>query len=300
MDEMDCLLPGGYVDQAGLVHRQAELAPLSGREEELLAGNHGPESASLVTTVLSRCVRRIGVISPVSEQVARDLLVADRQYLLLKLREATFGDQVQATLSCPWPDCGNKVDVDFSTLDIPIKESKDKGPTYQMELSPKAAFVDDGGEMYDEVVFRLPNGEDQEVTAPFLAENEAEALSLLLTRCIRSIGPLEGLGAEMIGKLSPLARMEIEREMEMVAPRVELTMEARCPECGREFAAPFNLQDLFFGELRTSRDLLYREVHYLAYHYHWGEQEIMEMPREKRRKYIEVLADEIERLNDAL
>ena len=92
MDQMNCLLPGGYVDGAGVVHRQVELAPLSGREEEFLAANHGWESATLVTSVLSRCIRRIGTISPVSEGVARDLLVADRQVLLLKLREATFGD----------------------------------------------------------------------------------------------------------------------------------------------------------------------------------------------------------------
>jgi hypothetical protein len=300
MDQMNCLLPGGYVDGAGVVHRQVELAPLSGREEEFLAANHRWESATLVTSVLSRCIRRIGTISPVSEGVARDLLVADRQVLLLKLREATFGDQVQATVFCPWPDCGSRVDVDFSTRDIPVKESEDKGPTYHMELSPEAAFTDDDGEAYREIVFRLPNGGDQEAVSPLLAENEARALATLLGRCVQGIGPWQGPGDERIGRLSPLARMEIERQMEAVAPQVELTMEGNCPECGREFAIPFDLQGFFFGELRTSRDLLYREVHYLAYHYHWSEGEIMELPREKRRKYIEVLAEEIERLNHAI
>ena len=87
--------------------------------------------------------------------------------------------------------------------------------------------------------------------------------------------------------------------MERLAPKVELNMEATCPECGRAFVAPFDVQRFFFGELRTDSDLLYREVHYLAYHYHWSEREIMEMTRDKRRKYIEVLADEIERLNNA-
>ena len=63
---------------------------------------------------------------------------------------------------------------------------------------------------------------------------------------------------------------------------------------------PFDLQDFFFGELRISQDLLYREVHYLAYHYHWSEKEILALSREKRRKYIEILADEIEKLNSAV
>lgn len=300
MDQLTVLLPGGYIDSGGEVYREVELAALTGREEELLADSRVRASAALVTTILSRCVRRIGAISPVSEEVARGLLVADRQYLLLKLREATFGEQVRASLFCPWPDCGKRAALAFAIDDIPVTESEDKGPAYTMALSPQAAFLGDHGEAYREITFRLPNGGDQEAISPILAENEAWALTLLLRRCIRSIGPLKDPDEEAIARLSPLARMEIEREMEAVAPKVELTMESNCPECGRAFAVPFDLQGFFFGELRTSRDLLYREVHYLAYHYHWSEREIMEMTRDKRRRYIEVLADEIERLNDAV
>lgn len=300
MERITCLLPGGHADEGGVLHREVELAPLSGREEEFLADSGKPASAALVTAILSRCIRRLGTISPVSEKVTRNLLVADRQYLLLKLREVTFGSQVQATILCPWPDCGKRVDIDFSIKDIPVKESGDKGPTYKMQLSPTATFIGDHGEEYREIIFRLPNGGDQEVISPLISKNEAKALAMLLKRCIQSIGPLKNLGDEWISRLSPMARMEIEKQMEAVAPKVELTMGAFCPECGREFTLPFDPQEFFFGELRISRDLLYREVHYLAYHYHWNEREIMEMPREKRRKYIEVLADEIERLNNAI
>ncbi len=294
IDKSGCLLPGGYVDNSGVVHREVELEKLSGKDEELLADNRQPVSATLVTTILSRCVKRIGVISPVTKEVARALLVADRQYLLLKLREATFGEQVQATIRCPWPDCGKKVDIDFSINDIPVRESDIKGPLYKMDIS------EDAEEACREITFRLPNGGDQEMVSPFLYENEARAFSMLLKRCIKGIGPIHNPGEEVVEKLSPLARKEIEKRMEEVAPKVELTMDSNCPECGRDFTVPFDLQEFFFGELRTSRDLLYREVHYLAYHYHWSEQEILEMPREKRRGYIEILADEIERLNNAV
>jgi hypothetical protein len=299
MDKTMCLLPGGYVDKDTVVHRDVELMPLSGREEEILADRKGPASAALVTAILNRCVRRIGTISPISEEEARNLLVADRQYLLLKLREVTFGEQVFATIPCPWPDCGKSVDIDFSVNDIPVRESEDKGPTYKMTLSPEAAFSGDHGEGYHEITFRLPNGGDQEVVSPLISENEAGALAMLLGRCIQDIGPSKNPGGELISRLSPLARMEIEKRMDAVAPKVELTMGSRCPECGREFSVPFDLHEFFFGELRTSRDLLYREVHYLAYHYKWSEREIMEMSRAKRHKYIEVLAEEIERLNNA-
>jgi rRNA maturation protein Nop10 len=298
MNDVIVSLPGGYVDCNGGIHREVEITPLTGREEELLIAQQRPEVASLVTTVLQRCVQRIGTVSPITEDIIRNLLVADRQYLLLKLRELTLGDYVRATICCPWLGCGKKIMVSFTINDIPVMESINKGPTYRMELSPEAAFVSDRGDTHREVTFRLPNGGDQELISPLLVQNEAQALTLLLQRCLHSIGMLQHPDWELVNRLSPLARMEIEQQMEAVAPKVELTMESKCPECGRDYEVPFDIQDFFFGELRTNRDLLYREVHYLAYHYHWSEREIMDMPRPKRRTYIEILTEEIEKLND--
>jgi len=299
MDQMICWLPGGYIDGEGNVHREAEIAPLCGRDEELLAGSRRQASASLVTAILSRCVKRIGAVAPVTPDVARALLVADRQYLLLKLREATFGPRVLAGLSCPWPDCGKKVDIDFRMSDIPVRESEARSLVHALELSAGAIYAGADGAPRRDISFRLPNGDDQERLAPMLLENEAEALAALLARCIVPNGDGRS-GEEIVGSLPPMTRFEIEEAMRRLAPEIELTMETDCPECGREVAVPFDLQDFFFGELRISRDLLYREIHYLAYHYHWSEREIMEMPRAKRRSYIEILADEIEKYNDAL
>ena len=280
--------------------REVELAPLSGRDEELIAAHQPIANPALLTVLLSRCVRRLGPVRPVSEDLARRLLVMDRQFLLLKLRQMTFGDHVQATVQCPWEACRKKVDIDFSLHDIPVRESEEKGPLYTRELSPEAAFSNERGEEYREVVFRLPNGEDQEAISNMVEENEAKALALLLARCIRRLGPLHDPGPEVIHRLSPLARSEIERHLEVAAPHVDLILAAHCPECDREFTVPFDLQGFFLAECQTSRDLLYREVHYLAYHYHWSENEIMALPREKRRKYIAVLTGELRRVSHAV
>jgi hypothetical protein len=276
-------LPGGYWDPDGTLHREFELVELTGREEELLAESGRRESASLVSVVLSRCVRSIGRVSPVPEDVARRLLVADRLYLLLQLRRATFGDRVHADLFCPWPDCGERVSLAFSIDAIPVEEPAERAPAYTMWLSGEAG----GGE----VEFRLPTGGDQEELSPWLAHDEAQALMRLLARCVRRPSGVDAL--------SPLARAEIEARMAEVAPRIEQTVEARCAGCGRSFSAPLDIHRFFFGELRADPDLLYREVHYLAYHYHWSEAEIMAMTRDRRRRYMDVLAGEIERLNDA-
>jgi hypothetical protein len=297
MDGVTGLLPGGYWDSDGALHREYELSVLTGREEELLTQVSRAESASLVSTLLSRTVRRLGDISPVTEAVARQLLVADRQYLLLMLRKCTFGETVRADLFCPWAECGHRVSMEFRIDDLPVQQQVKRAPLYTVTLSPEAFDRGEASLQY-EVTFRLPNGADQEAVSPLLKENEAAALSLLLARTVQRIGPLTSPNLEQMAALSAEARMEIEAEMERVAPKVELNIETACPECGRAFEVPFDLQRFFFGELRTDLDLLFHQVHYLAYHYHWGESEIMAMPGNKRQRYIELLAGEIERLND--
>ena len=292
-----CLLPGGLIGDDGGVHREAVLVPLSGREEELLADHRGEAPAARVTAVLARCVRRIGPVE-VTDNVARRLFVADRQFLLLKLREVTFGDRVAGTLACPWPHCGARMDLDFSTRDIPVSESEEVAATYRVELDAADAPEGADGRRHRTLAFRLPNGADQEALGTLLADDPGGALTALFERCL--VGTDIGWDdvPDLVANLSPRARRAIERAMEAHAPRVELEMDLTCPECGRASTVPFDVQDFFFGELHTSRDLLYRQVHYLAYHYHWSEREILDMPRDKRLAYIDVLADEIEALND--
>jgi hypothetical protein len=291
------VLPGGYWDATGLLHREFELAPLTGREEELLVQAGRSQSATLVTDVLSRCLRRLGGISPVPPDVTRRLLVADRLYLLLQVRGVTFGDLVHADLMCPWPDCGAQVSIDVPIADVPVEEPPYRAPLHTMTLSDRAlaAGADIGGD--GELCFRLPDGSDQEELSELLAHNEAEALTGLLCRCVQRLGRHEPPDREHVSALSALARAEIDERMRQLAPKVEQSMTATCAGCGRAFVAPFDVQRLLLGELRTDGPLLYQEVHYLAYHYHWSEQEIMAMTRDKRRTYIDVLADAIEVLN---
>jgi hypothetical protein len=279
-------LPGGFWDADGTLHRHYELAPLTGREEELLVQAGQRPAAGLVSELLARGVSTLGGISTVDEQVTQQLLVGDRQFLLLRLRQATFGDHVRAEVICPWADCGQRVTLAFTLSDVPVLESLDKGPLYSMQLSAEATSDRD-----PRVTFRLPTGADQEMAAGWLPVNEAHALTVLLERCVED-------GPDRVPGLSPLARAEIEEHMRHVAPGVEQVVEAGCAECGRMFLVPFDVQRFFFGELRTDRDLLYRQVHYLAYHYHWSEHDIMSMPRDKRSTYLDILADEIDRLND--
>jgi hypothetical protein len=289
-------LPGGYWDDSGQLHRDYELSMLRGEEEELLAAT-GADSAHRVSAVLARCLRRIGTLTRVDEHLTGALLVADRQYLLLHLRQAAFGDRVRAELICPWPRCGQRMSIDLSLADVPVTGLQAGPPPYTMTLSAHAA--PDRPPAQREVLFRLPTGADQAAVGPLLAANPAAALSELLNRCVVRVGE-SGTPHTATAELTPRARAEIEAAMADVAPHVEDTMDTTCVECGRTVIIPFDLQRIFFGDLRADRDLLYREVHYLAFHYHWAERDIMAMTRDKRRAYIDLLAGEIDRLNDGV
>jgi hypothetical protein len=178
---------------------------------------------------------------------------------------------------------------------MPVRDGP-RGRLHDVELSP-AAVPGAPTRAARVVRFRLPTGADQEACAALLDANPAAALRLLLDRCLMLAGP-DGPG--VANELSPLARCEIEAAMAECAPGPELTMQTVCPGCGREFALPFDVQDFFFGQVVVSPDLLLRQVHYLAFHYHWAESEILDLSRERRLRYVELLAEEIERMNDAV
>lgn len=293
---LECTLPGGWRDASGRRHRAAVVGALSGREEELLAAANPSNAPALVTELLSRCVRSIGDSRPVTASLARELLAADRNYLLLKVREATFGERIQATVRCAWPDCGAPADVDFSLREAPVRALEDEGPLYSLPLDEPVEFTR-AGQALEEIVFRLPTGADQENLAALIAQNEAAALTGLLAACIQDQSGRSG--AEIAEALSPRARLALEQRMLEIAPDVDLSLDLVCPECGRQYAAPFAVQDFFFGEAAVNRELLLREVHYLAFHYHWSENEILSFPRTRRREYIDTLREEIEALNEA-
>nr|NIM16422.1 hypothetical protein [Candidatus Aminicenantes bacterium]NIM81468.1 hypothetical protein [Candidatus Aminicenantes bacterium]NIN22576.1 hypothetical protein [Candidatus Aminicenantes bacterium]NIN44655.1 hypothetical protein [Candidatus Aminicenantes bacterium]NIN89186.1 hypothetical protein [Candidatus Aminicenantes bacterium] len=166
---------------------------------------------------------------------------------------------------------------------------------FAAKLPKNTAFKDDGGKNHFQVEFRLPNGGDQEELASLAVENEAEAVNELFSRCICRIGRLTKIDRSMVKKLPARARETIENKMEELAPQVDPDMEATCPECETLFTLHFNMSQFFLNELKINLDQLYQEVHFLAFYYKWSESEILAMTNKKRRKYLELLGDHLER-----
>ena len=293
-------LPGGLITPEGLREREYELHAMTGRDEEVLAEN-SRSSAETVTEILTRCLKKVGNINQVDQELIRSLLVVDRQYLMMRARQLSFGDRVDAVVQCVNPDCRKRMDIDFNLSDVPITPCEVKGEYLFKKSDVLESKEADGDSIpWNELRFRLPSGEDQERLNLAKCDNEVDAVCMLLEQCIVSTDCGEKPDLQAIKSWPVSLRREIEDTMEKLAPNLELTMDLKCPECGTEFEVPFAIQDFFLKEVRANVKVLHREVHQLAFHYHWGEDEIMSMPRQRRQNYVGLLNEEIERINESI
>src|SRR5262245_52647224 len=110
-------LPGGYWAE-GACWRDAELRVLTGEDQIFLVDElQGLLPAQWVTEVLARAVKRLGPGQPTRETI-RSLTVGDREAMLLHLRRLMWGDLLPCVLSCPVPECGEKLEIALRTTDL--------------------------------------------------------------------------------------------------------------------------------------------------------------------------------------
>jgi hypothetical protein len=273
-------LPGGlWLD--GTCHRDAELHPLTGDDEVfLLETGAALLPAQRTTSLLSRCLTRLGSLKQVTTDTVRSLTVGDREALLLNLRRMTLGDRLQCVLTCPNPDCGEKMDLELKVSDLLL-------PPYVGHQALYDTTLLENGDRYT-VRFHLPDGACQEEAALLARTDPQAAASLLLHRCIEFIGSEEGRSVDHLPMGAP---SQLSARMQELDPQAELMLNATCPACSYNFSTIFDTCTYFFQELTSRVKHLYREIHLLAFHYHWSEAEIMGMTSKKRRLYLDLLTE---------
>jgi hypothetical protein len=265
-------LPGGTW-RNGARHCDALLRPLDGRDELFLAEEAVALSpARRTTALLARCVERLGG-EPASEERVRTLTAGDREAMLLHLRRAAFGNTVSSVLHCPHPECSEAMDLELRVSDLLVASNDEAAPVHETTI--------DGAV----VRFRLPNGADLEEAATIAAQDVRAAARRVLARCIESI---DGSSPDAIPEN---VSAQLPEEMSRLDQQAELLLHLVCTRCARPFTAVFDTAAYLFRELAAHRNTLYREVHELAFHYHWSESEILGLTAARRRRYLSLLAE---------
>lgn len=273
----EVVLPFGVSDGRGRRARRAILQPITGKGEMLGAEEPNPFRAGLL--LLSTSTAELGPYrgTEVDVGVLSSLLPVDRDFLLLQLNRLSFGDIRFQTVQCPAQDCARRIDVriDLSTVGAPPVGEEATG----------CLSLEDGRLVH----FRLPTAGDQ-VEMHGVALDELE--DALLERCVCDNGS-SCLGAKDVMVLPKEHRARIAREVLAASPEFDMQLELECVECGNPFRYAYDPVHSLLGDLRASRSALLREIHYLAFYYHWGQTEILSLPRSLRAEYLALLDEEL-------
>lgn len=245
--EFDVLLPIGYTDDRGRVHRRAVIRKMRGHEEALL---YDPAlgASRLVTELIRSCLVRLGDLEQVSAEVVAQLYTADRNYLLLELRRITLGDRLRTSYLCP--RCGSEMPAIEDLSRVDVRRLDDGQPLADISVELEDGYIDREGTLHTQLVLTLPRGVDEEFVAPMVEKDPLKAQDALLLRCIKRFGTLpksalEAYGVKILRDLTLGDRLRLQRALNGQTPGVNFQRSMRCGQCGNTFEEVMDVSHFF-------------------------------------------------------
>ena len=115
-------LLAGYVDKDGICHSTFTIREMTGADEEYVnRADIKSNGAKISTALLSRCVTSVGTLTKKSvgsakewENIFKNMLVGDRDKILLELRRISIGDTIEVAHTCPNPECKANLKAELS------------------------------------------------------------------------------------------------------------------------------------------------------------------------------------------
>ncbi len=195
------------------------------------------------------------------------LSIGCRDYLLLRMREATFGPRLNGVGRCP--ACALDVEFSLNVSDLYAKQTDG--------LVPQIWHLDLAG---TRIEGRLPNSLDLAAVAG--CDDLQVARQQLARRCLDAKDVDDGtLSEEVITTIA--------KEVAKVDPLADIELALHCPACDQNWQEPLDIVDYFWAEISACVRRLFEEIHLLAREYGWGEDEILSMQRHRRQRYVEMV-----------
>jgi hypothetical protein len=236
-------LPGGLAIGSTVI-RTAEVRELTGEHEEIIAKATQSRNGNIFhfMNVLLECgTMRIGTEDPAdTKKLLKNMLVGDRDALILGIRRATYGDSIELERwTCP--GCGEASDLTVPLDDIPVQELEGSG-TFTVELRKGRSAE-----------LRLTTGADQLTIFEDAKLSDAERNTLWLSRCIVSLTDADetkhttaGFALGYARSLSIPDRHTILRELTDRQPGPRMSdMRITHEICGKEVDLLLGIADLF-------------------------------------------------------
>jgi hypothetical protein len=114
--EFDFVLPKGYIDERGTVHREGTMRMATAMDEitPLRDPRVRSNEAYLVIVLLSQVITRLGTLPRVTPEIIEKFFAADIAYLQNLYREINEVEPQRMQVVCP--NCGHEHEVDIPLL----------------------------------------------------------------------------------------------------------------------------------------------------------------------------------------
>lgn len=231
----DCIvtLPAGLVREDHII-TEAEVRELTGADEEALARVRS-NPLRLLETLLELGTVRIGDV-PATSDILPQLLLGDRDALVVAIRRVTFGDEMEfSEIICP--TCGEDFAATISLGAIEPTTVTSGRLTVPMR---KGGYA----------IVRYPNGADQAAMLAIPKATDAERNTFLLGRCLVEVRDAQGTATPGSADLArSLGMGDIRTILKQLAatqpgPRL-LDVSIEHEACGGEVPLPLSVADIF-------------------------------------------------------
>ncbi len=243
--EVEFTLPIGYSDDSGQLQRSVTLRKMTGKEEAILADKRNQRNGGkLVTELLHSCIVRFGDQPKNGSAMVARMYSADRNYLLIKLRSITFGQDLEAGYTCT--NCNERLRVVEDLDELPVRNLGDSESAEEIMVELEDGYTDRDGQVHTALTLRLPTGEDEEAVASQMRQNVSLGKNALLARCMKTLGDvpchrLEAIGPRILSDLTMSDRRLIDKALNQFAPGIDLIREIECPNCGHVFKTTLDM-----------------------------------------------------------
>jgi predicted RNA-binding Zn-ribbon protein involved in translation (DUF1610 family) len=218
-----------------------EIKCMTAKEEDLLTSRALIKNGTVISKLLQSCILNKSVN-------AEDLLIGDRNAILINIRISGYGPEYSVRIDCP--QCGEEFDNEFSLSGLKIKTLQEtplqpntNAFSFVLPLSKK------------EVVFKLLTGKDETemATEESRARKKLGALTEknVTSRLFHSILSIDGINERqkisyIVNNLRAGDSRALRKHIDKIEPDIEMKQFAFCPHCGEESEYPVPLSKNFF------------------------------------------------------
>lgn len=191
-----------------------------------------------------------------------DMVIGQRDQMLLTLRARLFGRELPGYVDCP--ECKTRLEFVF---DI---------DTFRSEIQCVPIEVDG-------IRIRQPTSRDL-ASVINIAEPDRAAYHLAQRCC--SLIEKQGMVDEL-PTLSATELAKIEASLAEIDAATDIVLNFACDQCGHAWQTAFDINDYLWREIEKHASQLLNQIHTIARAYGWNEPEILALSEARRLAYLE-------------